>query len=148
MPNSRDLFAILAGGKRFTRLDMKQAYQQVKMDKESQKYLTITTNKGLFTYTRMPFGISTAPGIWQRAMDSVLAGVPGVICYLNDILIVGDSDEQHEERLKMVLERLDQAGLRLKREKCEFHKTSVEYLGHVIGEQGLKPTESKVKAIN
>ena len=147
MPNPRYLFATLAGGKRFTRLDMKQAYQQMKVDKESQKYLTINTNKGLFTYTRMPFGISTAPGIWQRAMDSVLAGVPGVICYLDDILIVGDSDEQHEERLRMVLDRLDQAGVRLKREKCEFHKTSVEYLGHVIGEQGLKPTDSKVKAI-
>ena len=147
MPNPRDLFATLAGGKPFTRLDMKQAYQQMKVDKESQKYSTINTNKGLFTYTRMPFGISTAPGKWQRAMDSVLAGVPGVICYLDDILIVGDSDEQHEERLRMVLELLDQAGLRLKREKCEFHKTSVEYLGHVIGEQGLKPTESKVKAI-
>ena len=64
MLNPQDLFATLAGGKRFSRLDMKQAYQQMPMERESQQYLTVNTSKGLFAYTRMPFGISTAPGLW------------------------------------------------------------------------------------
>ena len=87
MPNPQDLFASLAGGKCFSRLDMKQAYQQMKVSEDSQKYLTINTSKGLFVYTRMPFGISSAPSIWQRAMDGILAYIPGVECYLDDVLI-------------------------------------------------------------
>ncbi len=147
IPNAQDLFASLAGGRFFTRLDMKQAYMQMRVDASSQWYLTINTAKGLFAYTRMPFGISTAPGIWQRAMDNVLTGMPGVSCYLDDILIVGQSEEQHDERLHQVLERLSQAGLRLKREKCEFKKTRVEYLGYVLDELGLRPAERKLAAI-
>ena len=147
MPNAQDLFASLAGGRFFTRLDMKQAYMQMRVDASSQRYLTINTARGLFAYTRIPFGISTAPGIWQRAMDNVLTGMAGVSCYLDDILIVGQSKEQHDERLHQVLKRLRQAGLRLKREKCEFKKTRVEYLGYVVDEHGLRPAEKKLAAI-
>ena len=68
-PNAQDLFATLACGQRFTRLDLKQAYQQMEVDTGSQQYLTINTRKGLFTYTRMPFGIRTAPSIFQKTMD-------------------------------------------------------------------------------
>ncbi|XP_062514560.1 uncharacterized protein K02A2.6-like [Corticium candelabrum] len=113
MPNPDDLFSTLAGGKKFSRLDLKQAYQQMLVDPRSQQYLTINTRKGMFTYTRMSFGISSAPSIWQRAIDNVLSGLDGVICYLDDILIVGNSDEQHNQRLFKVLERLNQAGIKL-----------------------------------
>ena len=71
-------------------MDLKQAYQQMCVAPDSQHYLTISTNKSLFTFNRMPFGICSAPGIWQRTMDNLLSGVPGVICYLNDILVVGE----------------------------------------------------------
>ena len=147
MPNPQDLFATLAGGKFFSRLDMKQAYQQMRIHPESQKFLTVNTSKGLFVYTRMPFGISSAPAIWQRAMDGILVGIPGVTCYLDDILVVGSSEEEHDERLRQVLTRLDQVGVRLKKEKCEFKKTQVEYLGHVVDAQGLRPAEKKLSAI-
>ena len=81
MPNSDDLFSILARGKKFSRLDFKQAYQQMLVDPRSQQYITINTHRGMFTYTRMSFGIGSAPSIWQRAIDDVLSELDGVICY-------------------------------------------------------------------
>ena len=93
---------------------MKQAYQQMKVHANSQKYLTVNTFKRLFVYTRMPFGITTAPTIWQRAMDGILAAIPGVTCYLDDILVVGSSEAEHNERLRQVLKWLNQVGIRLK----------------------------------
>ena len=145
MPNPEDLFATLAGGAIFSRLDMKHAYQQLELD--SQEYLTVNTSKGLFTNTRMPFGISTAPSIWEREMDRILAGVGGTVCYMNDTLVVGENKSQHDERLMAVLQKLNKAGLKLKREKCEFNKSQIEYLGHVITSRGIQPSESKVAAI-
>ena len=71
-------------------MDLKQAYQQMCLASDSQHYLTINTNKGLFTFNRMPIGIFSAPGIWQRTMDNFSSGIPGVICYLDDILVVGE----------------------------------------------------------
>ena len=114
---------------------------------DSQHYLTINTNKSLFTFNRKPFGICSTPGILQQTMDNLLSGIPGVICYLDDILVVGKNEEQHEQRLLTVLRRLDKTGMRLKHEKWEFNQPQVQYLGHIISEQGISPSETKVQAI-
>ena len=95
----------------------------------------------------MPFGIISAPTIWQKAMDEILAGIPGCICYLDDILVVGSSQEEHDQRLDTVLDRLSKRGVRLQKEKCLFSAPEVEYLGHVVSENGLRPMESKYRAI-
>ena len=129
MPNPQDLFSTLAGGRVFTRLDMKQAYQQMKISPDSRAYLTINTSKGLFVYTRMPFGITSAPAIWQKAMDEILAGIPGCICYLDDLLVVGGSQEEHDQRLDIVLDRLSKRGIRLKEEKCTFNTSGSGVFG-------------------
>ena len=76
------------------------------VDTESQQYLTINTRKGLFTYTRMPFGIRTAPSIFQKTIDMILSGIPGVCCFFDDILIVGSTDAEHDARVRQVLQRL------------------------------------------
>ena len=68
-------------------MDLKQAYQQMCVAPDSQHYLTINTNKGLFTFNRMPFGICSASGIWQQTMDGFSSGMPGVVCYLDDMHI-------------------------------------------------------------
>lgn len=95
LPKTEDLLATLSGGKVFTKLDLNQTYQQVTLEEESRKLVTINTHRSLFQYTRMPFGISSAPGIFQRIMESLLQGIPHVVVYLDDILVAGASKEEH-----------------------------------------------------
>ena len=147
LPKIEDLFATLGGGTLFTKLDMSQAYLQVLVDDQSKEVLTINTHKGLFVYNRLPFGVSSAPGIFQRTMESLLQGIPHVLVYLDDVLITGPSQSEHLNILKEVLLRFKQAGLRLKKQKCQFLMKSVDYLGHVIDRHGIRPSSTKVKAI-
>ena len=120
LPRIEDLQTKLAGGLKYTKLDMSNAYLQMTLEESSREYLTINTHKGLYRYCRLPFGVSSAPSIWQRAMDSLLQDVPGVAIYLDDIVITGKSEEEHFATLETVLKKLSDAGLRLKREKCCF----------------------------
>ena len=108
--------------------------------------LVVNTPKGLFQFTRLPYGVSTAPAIFQSVMDRILQGLP-VACYLDDILIAGKSKEEHDHRLAQVLQRLAQSGVHLQKEKCSFNQTEVEYLGHRVDTTGIHPTEKKVQAI-
>ena len=102
--------------------------------------MVINTHRGLFQYTRLPFGISSAPGIFQRVIESLLRGIEGVVVYLDDILITGSTEDAHLRTLDEVLSRLDHAGLRVKQSKCAFMRPSVTYLGHKI-DKGLHPLE-------
>ena len=147
LPLVDSLFASLAGGKSFTKLDLAHAYNQLQLDEDSRKYVTINTHKGLFQYTRLPFGVASAPAIFQRTMESILRGLPHVCVYLDDILVTGESDAAHIHNLTAVLDRLESAGIRLKREKCAFMLPKVEYLGHTITARGLQPQATKVRAI-
>ena len=147
LPLVDDLFASVAGGKTFTKLDLAHAYQQLQLDETSRCYVTINTQKGLFRYTRLPFGVASAPAIFQRTMETILRGLPHICVYLDDILVTGESEAAHIHNLTAVLGRLEAAGIRLKREKCAFMLPEVEYLGHRISAKGLHPLESKVRAI-
>ena len=109
--------------------------------------MVINTQRGLFRYNRLPFGVSSATGIFQRAMESLLQGIPNIAIYLDDILISGTSEEEHLKTLEIVLGRLQDAGLKLKRDKCLFMRSSVFYLGYLIDADGLDPMPDKVKAI-
>ncbi|XP_051962904.1 uncharacterized protein K02A2.6-like [Xyrauchen texanus] len=143
LPRIEDLFASLAGGQRFSKLDLSHAYLQVPVHEDSRKYLTITTHKG----NRLPFGITSAPSIFQRVMEQVLQGLSSVHCFLDDILVTGKDNAHHLANLEAVLSRLEKCGLRVKREKSEFFKTSLEYLGHVIDASGLHKSPDKLRAI-
>lgn len=147
MPLIDDLYAGLANGKQFSKLDLNQAYLQMPVDPESKELLTVNTHKGLFRYRRLAFGIKTAPALFQKAMDQILAGLPGVQCYLDDILVTGKDDADHLHNLDMTLQRLREYGLKVRKEKCAFFQASLEYLGHVIDEAGLHKNPSKTKAI-
>ena len=147
IPKIEDLFASLTGGQKFSKLDLSQAYNQIVLDDDSKKYVVINTHKGLYRFNRLPFGVASAPGIFQRVMENLLRDIPHVTVYLDDVLVTGKDDDEHLATLDLVLQRFEQAGLRLKRSKCEFMQHSVEYLGHVIDEQGLHPTASRVRAI-
>jgi len=89
------LFATLANGKVFSKIDLIQAYQQLPLADDSKQYVVINTRKGLFHYTRLPFGVSSAPGIFQRVMKNVLQGIPNVVVYLDDILLSSTNKSDH-----------------------------------------------------
>ena len=93
MPTADDLFTQLNGGEKFTKLDLSSAYQQVLLDEESRKYVTINTHLGLFRYTCQPFGVASSPAIFQKIMDSVMNGLQGVGGILDDLIITGSNDE-------------------------------------------------------
>ena len=147
LPKPDDLMAQLAGGQKFSKLDLSQAYQQILLDENSRKFVTINTHLGLFQYTRVPFGVASAPALFQKTMDTLLQGIPNTLCYLDDILITGKSDAEHLQNLEEVLKRLQNNGLRVKPAKCRFMESSVEYLGHRIDASGVHTTTQKVDAI-
>ena len=90
----------------FTKLDQSQAHQQVRLDAASKELVVINTHRGLFRHNRLPFGVSSAPGIFQRMMENLLRGIDKVVVYLDDILITGISEEDHLSTLEEVLKRL------------------------------------------
>ena len=147
IPKVEDLFSTLAGGKIFSKIDLSQAYQQLPLEEESKKYVVINTHKGLFRYTRLPFGISSAPGIFQRVMENILQGISNVVVYLDDILLSSATESDHLQLIDQVLDRLEKVGLRARKNKCQFFVPSVTYLGHRIDAEGLHPLPDKVQAI-
>ena len=135
----------LRGGIRFTKLDLKNSYQQLPLDPDSQQFVTINTYRGLYRYKRLPFGIASSPAIFQRTMDIMLQGLEHFAAIQDDI--TGKDDEQHIQNLNTVLSRLDSYGLRLQLNKCKFMQRSVTYMGCIISAEGISLTEDKVEAI-
>ena len=117
LPKPEDLMTSLTGRKKFTKLDLFLAYQQMPLTDESKTFLAINTHHGLNQYTRLPFGVVSASDIFQKAMDEILKGLLNVICYLDDILVPGTSDQEHLRNLQVVLARLTKHGIHLKQSK-------------------------------
>ena len=147
IPLTEDVFVKLRGGKRFAKLDLKSAYQQLLLDPDSQRFVTINTHGGLYRYKMLPFGIASSSAIFQRTMDIILQGLDHVARIQEDILIIGKDDDQHMKYLNSVLSRLYDYGLRLQLNKCKFVETSVAYMGSIISADGISPADEKVEVI-
>eukprot|EP00731_Ephydatia_muelleri_P011471 Em0006g365a len=147
LPRIDDLLASLGKGKIFSKLDLAHVYLQLALEDESKKYVTITTHKGLYRYNRLPFGVASAPAIFQRTMENLLRDISNVVVYLDDILVSGSTEAEHLHTLDRVMSRLEEHGLHLKLSKCVFMAPSVEYLGHHISADGIRPAEGKKRAI-
>ncbi|XP_055542887.1 uncharacterized protein K02A2.6-like [Wyeomyia smithii] len=148
LPHPEDMFAELAGSRFFSHIDLSDAYLQVEVEEEFRKMLTINTHQGLFQYNRLPPGVKSAPGAFQRIIDSMVAGIPGVKPYLDDIMIAGKTQEEHDRNLYAVLERIQDYGFHLRIEKCRFSLPQIKFLGHIIDEDGLHPDPEKTRAIS
>ncbi|XP_065079445.1 uncharacterized protein K02A2.6-like [Ochlerotatus camptorhynchus] len=120
----------------------------VEVEEESQKLLTVNTHRGLFQYNRLPPGVKSAPGAFQRIIDSMVAGIPGVNPYLDDILIAGRTKQEHDRSLYAVLEQIREYGFHLRLEKCRFALSQIKFLGHIVDKDGIRPDPSKTEAIS
>ena len=134
----------------FTSVDLKSGYWQVEMEEESKSLTEFTVGPlGFYECERMPFGLTNAPATFQHLMENCLGELhlSWCIIYLEDIIVFSDSPSEHLHRLRGVFAKLDKAGLKLKPKKCEFFKTRITYLGHIVSSKGIETDPSKVKAV-
>jgi hypothetical protein len=148
LPTSNEAFFSLAGGKCFSKVDLKQAYNQLKVDDVTAELLTLNTPLGLMRMNRLAYGVNAATGIFQRLMNSILAGIPGVACLLDDVVVCGTTLQEHDERLGKVLQRLEDLGLKLNKAKCTFSTKRVTFLGYEIDQTGIHPSKEKIQEIS
>ena len=120
IPKAEDLFAEMNNCEIFSKLDLRHAYQQMQLDEPSRNILTLNTHKGLYRPTRLAFGIKSATGIFQRAVEKRLKGIPNTVVRVDDILVGGQDAEGHLRNLRSVFDVLKESGLRLRKEKCVF----------------------------
>ena len=147
LPRFEELASKLQGSTVYSKVDLKAAYNQLSLDENSRQYLTVNTLKGLLKPTRLGFGYSSAPALFQRTMETLLAGIPGTCVFLDDVVCSGKTLQEHNLALREVLSRIRGAGLRLNKDKCVFGVSKVVYLGHQISGKGVEPTDDKVTAI-
>ena len=135
--------------KLFSTIDIKSAFWQIELDEASRPLTAFSTPSGHYQFRRMPFGLSNSPLTYVRLMNTVLHGLIGntASVFLDDILIVSETEEEHFHKLNQVFSRLAAAGLKVKLEKCRFLQEQVTYLGHQIDSQGLKTVQSKVDVV-
>ena len=147
LPTSEELTALFYGSTVFSKLDLRQGYLQVPLHPSSRNLTAFVTHVGVFRYTRMPFGLSSAPSCFQKVMVTVLAGIPGVAIYLDDIVVHGPTSAVHDERLNMVFAALSKHTLTLNTEKCVFSVPEIEFVGYRLSTTGITPLQSNVDAI-
>ncbi|KAB0793022.1 hypothetical protein PPYR_12642 [Photinus pyralis] len=149
LPNISDILDQLGHSKYYSVIDLKSGFHQIKMDKNDAPKTAFSTPTGHYQFNRMPFGLKTAPATFQRLINNVLIGLNNQKCfvYLDDIVVHGDTLENHNIRLKEVFQRLADHNLKIEPDKCEFLRKEVSYLGHIITDEGVKPDPNKVKAV-
>lgn len=146
LPRMEDMMANLGNGEKFSKIDLRQAYHQLQLDESSKQLTVINTHKGLYAYTRLVFGITSAPAIWQRTMDQILQDLPAQ-WNQDDIIVTGKDDTEHMKNLRAVLQRLQDHGLRANIDKCSFFQKEVVFCGIKISSEGLHKTDDKIQAV-
>ena len=145
---SNSLFGLL-GTKYFSRLDLVKSYYQIPIDENSHQYTSFSTQKNHWQFKRLSFGLRNAPSAFQRKIQAVLSAFPSnkVIAYIDDILIMGSSFEEHLSLVHKVLQTLENYKFKVKSDKCDFFRTEIEFLGHIISQSGIRKTPEYVQKI-
>ena len=150
LPGIQEVLESMAGARHFSTMDFKSGFWQVCMAPESQQYNTFTVgNLGFYEFTHMPFGLCNAPATFQQLMQSTLGQLNLTYCviYHNDVIIFGCMEEEHLERLCVVLERFHEFNLKLKPSKCLFFQNEIVYLAHPVSKDGIRPSWENVQAM-
>lgn len=147
LPSVDTTLAKLSGATVFSKLDANSGFWQTPLAEESRHLTTFITPWGRFRFNVLPYGISSGSEKFQKNMNLILEGMDRVECSIDDVLVHGRNQREHDERLDAVLQRIDKAGMTLNLDKCEFSKLEVKFLGHVISAKGIEADPEKIKAI-
>lgn len=147
LPTVEEITSRLSKAKHFTVLDASSGFWQLKLDDASSRLCTFNTPFGRYSFLRLAFGINSAPEVFHGTVRQLFEGIEGVETYIDDLLVWGETKEQHDHRLRQVLERARAKNLKLNKEKCKVGLDEIKYLGHIFSKDGLKPDQSKIEAV-
>uniref|UniRef100_A0A3B1J669 ribonuclease H n=1 Tax=Astyanax mexicanus TaxID=7994 RepID=A0A3B1J669_ASTMX len=148
LPSVEQTLGSLAGAKIFSKLDANMGFWQIPLAPDSAKLTTFITPFGRYFFNRLPFGIASAPEHFQNRMATeVTEGLEGVVCHMDDVLVWGQSQDEHDARLRSVLKKMETAGITLNTEKCSLSQREVKFLGHIISDSGVMPDPEKTAAV-
>ena len=147
MPKVEHIFSQLNGAKYFSTLDLRARYHHIELTTDSIPKTAFTSPSGKYKYVKVPFGLAQAPAYFQELMTGVLKDLPFAVAYLDDIIIYSSTLEEHLEHIRTVFEKLRNAKLSMKLSKCYFFAKKIQYLGHILGKEGIKPVPAKTEAI-
>ena len=147
LPKVDKTLAQLSGAKVFIKLDAIMGFWQIQLTERSKLLTTFITPFGRYYFHKLPFGICSAPEHFQRRMSRILLGLNGILYQMDDVLVSGKDKEEHDVRLSSALNRIQDAGVTLNMEKCEFAKAELIFLGHLTDQHGIRPDPGKTLAI-
>ena len=147
LPRIDQSLGLLAGAKWFSKIDLNLGFWQTRLSDESKLLTTFITPFGRFAFNRLVMGLSSSSEYFQKRMTQLVESIEGVLCQTDDILVFGRTEAEHDERLHEVLTRLHEANLTINPSKSEFRKTSIKYVGHIIGPSGISADPERVQGI-
>ena len=148
LPKIDELYTKLQGYKVFSTLDLRSGYYHIGLsDSAKPKTAFVVSGMGKFEFNRVPFGLAQVPAYFQRLINEVLTDCNFAMGYLDDIIIFSKTEEEHLQHLEEIFERLRKAGLKLKLQKCSFFEKHIQYLGHLISDEGIQPLPEKLESI-
>lgn len=139
MPSTETIFTGLDKSRVFAKLDLTDAYSQVPLNKASREVCTINTVNGLYELTRLPKGMKNSSALFQRAMESILKDIPGVIIYQDDILVHAETSDQLARRVTSVLRRFEEKNVAINKSKSVLNSSKIRFLGHLLTPEGVRP---------
>ena len=148
LPSIDQSLGLLSGAKYFSKIDLNFGFWQTKLSDDSKLLTTFITPFGRFAFNRLVMGLSSSSEYFQKRMTQLVDSIDGVLCQTDDILVFGRTETEHDERLHKVLSRLHEANLTINPAKCEFRKTTIKYLGHILGPNGVSADPDRVEGIN
>ena len=147
LPKIDKMYAKLKGAKVFSTIDLRSGYHHITLGKNSRAKTAFVTPFAKYEFLMVPFGLAQAPAYFQLLMNKVLKGLNFAMTYLDDIIIFSENELQHLEHLEVVFSQLREAGLKMKCSKCDFFKSEIHYLGHLISPEGISPLPNKLDCI-
>ena len=147
LPQIDHIYARLRGSQIFSTFDLRSGYHHMELSPEARAKSAFVTPLDKFEFTRCPFGLSQAPAYFQRLMNQVIKGLPFAFVYLDDVLIHSPDIETHLKHIRILFQRLREADLKLKDSKCNYFKTHVQYLGHLVSGNGVRPLPEKLESV-